>query len=129
MTRALTRVQSIRAFPSDPADNTPGCTKEACAFRDAYSDFAAAGAAVFGVSGDSAESHAAFKAANSLPFPLLVDEGNAVREEYGIPSDLFGALKGRQTYVIGTDGVVSLVFNNQFKPEEHVTRTLALLQQ
>lgn len=110
-----------------PADGTPGCTKEACAFRDAYSEFTAAGAAVFGVSGDSAESHAAFKAAQSLPFPLLVDEGDAVRAAYGIAPDFFGALKGRQTFVIGTDGVVALSFNNQFNPEEHVKKTLAVL--
>ena len=111
-----------------PADATPGCTKEACAFRDAYSDFLSAGAAVFGVSADDAASHAAFRAAHSLPFPLLVDEGDAVREAYGVPKDFFGALKGRQTYVVGTDGVVAFAFNSQFDAEGHVTRALAALQ-
>ena len=111
-----------------PADATPGCTKEACAFRDAYSDFLGAGAAVFGVSGDSAESHASFRDAQRLPFPLLVDEGDAVRAAYGVQPDLFGALKGRQTFVIGTDGAVLLSFNNQFQPEEHVKKALAVLE-
>ena len=111
-----------------PADATPGCTKEACAFRDAYSDFVAAGAAVFGLSADDAASHAAFRAAHALPFPLLVDEGDAVRDAYGVPKDFFGALKGRQTYVVGTDGVVRFAFNNQFDAEGHVTRALAALR-
>ena len=110
-----------------PADATPGCTKEACAFRDAYSDFVSAGAAVFGVSADDAASHAAFRAAHNLQFPLLVDEGDEVRTAYGIQKDFFGALKGRQTYVIGTDGVVRFAFNNQFDAEGHVTRALAAL--
>ena len=110
-----------------PADATPGCTKEACAFRDAYSDFTAAGAAVFGLSGDDAASHAAFRAAHSLPFPLLVDEGDAVRSAYGIQADLFGALKGRQTFVVGTDGVVVSTFNSQLDTEGHVKRSLAAI--
>ncbi len=110
-----------------PADATPGCTKEACAFRDAYSDFVGAGAAVFGLSADDAASHASFRAAHGLQFPLLVDEGDAVREAYGVPKDFFGALKGRQTYVVGTDGVVQFAFNNQFDAEGHVTRALAAL--
>jgi peroxiredoxin Q/BCP len=110
-----------------PADATPGCTKEACAFRDSYSDFLAAGAVVLGVSSDDAESHAAFREANNLPFPLLVDEDDAVREAYGIGKDLFGLIKGRQTFVIDSEGTVALSFNNQFDFEGHVTKTLALL--
>ena len=111
-----------------PADSTPGCTKEACAFRDAYADFQSAGAAVFGLSADDAASHAAFRAAHSLPYPLLVDEGDAVRAAYGVPADLFGALKGRQTYVVGTDGVVVSAFNSQLDTEGHVKRSLAALK-
>ena len=110
-----------------PADATPGCTKEACAFRDAYSDFVSAGAVVLGVSSDSAESHASFADANDLPFPLLVDEGDEVRNAYGVPADLFGLIKGRQTFVIDTDGNVVLSFNNQFAPDDHVKKTLAVL--
>ena len=81
------------------------------------------------MSGDNAESHAAVASACDLPFPLLVDEGDAVRTAYGVTPDLFGALKGRQTFVIGTDGTVLLSYNSQFDPESHVKRTLAVLQQ
>ena len=110
-----------------PADATPGCTKEACAFRDSYSDFKSAGAVVLGVSSDSAESHASFADANDLPFPLLVDEGDEVRSAYGVQPDLFGLIKGRETFVINADGEVVLSFNNQFAPDDHVKKALAVL--
>ena len=105
----------------------PGCTKEACAFRDSYADFKSAGAVDLGVSSDSAESHASFADANDLPFPLLVDEGDAVRSAYGVKPDLFGMLKGRETFVINADGEVVLSFNNQFSPDDHVKKALAVL--
>src|SRR5262249_39124341 len=68
-----------------PKDDTPGCTKEACAFRDTHDDFAQADAVIFGVSQDSLESHKAFAGKFNIPFPLLVDEGDAVRKEFGMP--------------------------------------------
>nr|XP_010917427.1 peroxiredoxin Q, chloroplastic [Elaeis guineensis] len=111
-----------------PADETPGCTKEACAFRDSYEKFKKAGAEVVGISGDDPASHKAFATKYGLPFTLLSDEGNTVRKEWGVPSDLFGVLPGRQTYVIDRKGVVQLVYNNQFQPEKHVEETLKLLQ-
>jgi thioredoxin-dependent peroxiredoxin len=110
-----------------PADATPGCTKEVCAFRDSYVDFVKAGAAVMGISGDSQESHASFASDNELPFSLLVDEGDETRAAYGVQPDLFGLIKGRQTFVISPDGEVLLSFNNQFAPDDHVKKTLALL--
>ena len=109
-----------------PADNTPGCTKQACAFRDSYSEFAAAGAVVLGISADSVESHAGFQEAQSLPFDLLVDDADEVRTAYGIPKDL-GLLKGRQTYVIDKNGEVVLSFNSQFAFEDHAKKALAVL--
>ncbi|ERN05532.1 peroxiredoxin Q, chloroplastic [Amborella trichopoda] len=111
-----------------PADETPGCTKEACAFRDSYEKFKKAGAEVVGISGDDPSSHKAFAKKYRLPFTLLSDEGDKVRKEWGVPSDLFGALPGRQTYVLDRDGVIQLVYNNQFQPEKHVDETLKLLQ-
>eukprot|EP00898_Chlorokybus_atmophyticus_P005747 jgi/Chlat1/6173/Chrsp41S05716 len=110
-----------------PADDTPGCTKQACSFRDAYSEFTGKGAVVVGVSGDSPASHKAFKAKYNLPYTLLSDEGNEVRKAWGIPSDLFGALAGRQTYVIDRTGTVKLIFNNQFQPTKHIDETLKVL--
>ncbi|KAJ4708855.1 Peroxiredoxin Q, chloroplastic [Melia azedarach] len=111
-----------------PADETPGCTKQACAFRDSYEKFKKAGAEVVGISGDDPSSHKAFAKKYRLPFTLLSDEGNKVRKEWGVPSDLFGALPGRQTYVLDKNGVVQLIYNNQFQPEKHIDETLKLLQ-
>ncbi|KAH7435679.1 hypothetical protein KP509_06G075000 [Ceratopteris richardii] len=111
-----------------PADETPGCTKQACAFRDSYEKFKKAGAVVIGVSGDSSESHKNFAKKYRLPFTLLSDEGNKLRKEWGIPGDFFGSLPGRQTYVIDKKGVVQLIFNNQFQPEKHIDETLKILQ-
>ncbi|NP_001296952.1 peroxiredoxin Q, chloroplastic [Solanum lycopersicum] len=111
-----------------PADETPGCTKQACAFRDSYEKFKKAGAQVVGISGDDIESHKAFAKKYRLPFTLLCDEGNKVRKEWGIPGDLFGTLPGRQTYVLDKNGVVQLIYNNQFQPEKHIDETLKLLQ-
>eukprot|EP00897_Mesotaenium_endlicherianum_P000973 jgi/Mesen1/10877/ME000093S10387 len=112
-----------------PADDTPGCTKQACSFRDAYTEFKKAGAEVVGVSSDSPESHRAFAKKHNLPYTLLSDEGGAVRKEWGIKGDFFGALAGRQTYVIDKKGIVKLVFNNQFQPEKHIDETLAILSE
>ncbi|KAK5814104.1 Peroxiredoxin Q, chloroplastic [Gossypium arboreum] len=111
-----------------PADETPGCTKQACAFRDSYEKFKKAGAEVIGISVDSAESHKNFAKKYRLPFTLLSDEGNKVRKEWGVPSDLFGTLPGRQTYVLDKKGVVQLIYNNQFQPEKHIDETLKILQ-
>ncbi|KAL6226835.1 PREDICTED: peroxiredoxin Q, chloroplastic [Fragaria vesca subsp. vesca] len=111
-----------------PADETPGCTKQACAFRDSYEKFKKAGAQVVGISGDDSASHKAFAKKYKLPYTLLSDEGNKVRKEWGVPSDLFGTLPGRQTYVLDKNGVVQLIYNNQFQPEKHIDETLKLLQ-
>ncbi|VVA10176.1 PREDICTED: peroxiredoxin [Prunus dulcis] len=111
-----------------PADETPGCTKQACAFRDSYEKFKKAGAQVVGISGDDPSSHKAFAKKYKLPYTLLSDEGNKVRKEWGVPSDLFGTLPGRQTYVLDKNGVVQLIYNNQFQPEKHIDETLKFLQ-
>ncbi|KAF9680356.1 hypothetical protein SADUNF_Sadunf06G0112700 [Salix dunnii] len=111
-----------------PADETPGCTKQACAFRDSYEKFKKAGAEVVGISGDDPSSHKAFAKKYRLPFTLLSDEGNKIRKEWGVPADLFGTLPGRQTYVLDKKGVVQLIYNNQFQPEKHIDETLKLLQ-
>ncbi|KAJ7979200.1 Peroxiredoxin Q, chloroplastic [Quillaja saponaria] len=111
-----------------PADESPGCTKQACSFRDSYEKFKKAGAEVVGISGDDSSSHKAFAKKYRLPFTLLSDEGNKVRKEWGVPADLFGTLPGRQTYVLDKNGVVQLVYNNQFQPEKHIDETLKLLQ-
>ncbi|KAI3944148.1 hypothetical protein MKW92_015684 [Papaver armeniacum] len=111
-----------------PADESPGCTKQACAFRDSYEKFKKAGAQVVGISGDSPESHKEFARKYRLPYTLLSDEGNKVRKEWGVPSDLFGTLAGRQTYVLDKNLVVQYIYNNQFQPEKHIDETLKILE-
>jgi peroxiredoxin Q/BCP len=110
-----------------PKDDTPGCTKESCAFRDSYQDFQDAGAEVIGVSSDSAESHGRFAAKHRLPFTLLADQGGQVRKRYGVPATL-GLLPGRVTFIIGRDGIVRHVFNSQFQATQHVSEALRALR-
>lgn len=111
-----------------PKDDTPGCTMEACAFRDSYADLQALGAEVWGVSGDDARSHQRFAAKHQLPFPLLVDKGNALRKAFGVPAVL-GLLPGRVTYVIDGSGVIRHVFNNLLDGPAHRREALAVLNQ
>jgi peroxiredoxin Q/BCP len=110
-----------------PKDDTPGCTKEACSFRDAYEDFRDAGAEVIGVSSDSSESHKKFAARYKLPFTLLADHGGQLRKRYGIPATL-GLLPGRVTFVIDAGGVVRHVYNSQLDATRHVREALDVLR-
>ena len=110
-----------------PKDDTPGCTKESCTFRDQYQDFQDAGAEVIGVSSDSPESHEKFATKYRLPFTLLSDRGGAVRKQYGVPSTL-GVLPGRVTYVIDRQGTVRHAFNSQLQAAQHVEEALKALR-
>ena len=111
-----------------PKDDTPGCTMEACAFRDSYSELQELGAEAWGVSGDGASSHRRFAERHQLPYPLLVDESNKLREAFGVARSLF-VLPGRVTYVIDGGGVVRLVFNALLDATAHVAQAKAALQQ
>ena len=110
-----------------PKDDTPGCTKEACTFRDQYQDFQDAGAEVIGVSSDSTASHSKFAEKYRLPFVLVADPGGAVRKKYGVPATL-GLLPGRVTFVIDREGIVRHVFNSQFQATRHVEEALTALR-
>lgn len=110
-----------------PKDDTPGCTAEVCAFRDSYSDLQALGAEVWGVSGDDAPSHQRFAARHRLPYPLLVDQGNALRRAFGVPSVL-GLLPGRVTYVIDGEGVIRHVVNNLLDGAVHRREAIEALR-
>ncbi|HSK99669.1 MAG TPA: peroxiredoxin [Rubrobacteraceae bacterium] len=109
-----------------PADDTPGCTKEACAFRDDWGRFEEFGAEVVGISSDSVESHRRFAEKHSLPFVLLSDEGGRVRRLYRVPTT-FGILPGRATYVIDEHGVVRHMFSSQLGVSRHVGEAIAAL--
>jgi len=107
-----------------PKDDTPVCTKEACAFRDSYDKFAAAGAEVVGVSSDTAASHARFAARHRLPFPIVADTDRRLRRLFGVPNT-FGVIPGRVTYVIDRQGLVRLVYSALLASDAHVQRALA----
>ena len=102
-----------------PKDDTSGCTKEACRFRDDFARFRQTGAQIVGISSDSAESHQRFAAKYALPYTLLSDPGGRVRKLYGAAS-FFGLMPGRATFVIDREGIVRHVFSSQAKFEEHV---------
>jgi thioredoxin-dependent peroxiredoxin len=110
-----------------PKDETPGCTKEACAFRDRYEVFTEAGAEVIGVSNDSVDKHVAFTEHHKLPFSLLSDEKGQLRKTYGVPSTL-GLLPGRTTYVIDRTGTVRHIFNSQTNIGRHVNDAIDVVK-
>ena len=110
-----------------PKDNTPGCTAEACAFRDSHEAFSDAGAEVIGVSSDSADKHAGFASKHRLPFTLLADQGAKVRKTYGVPTAL-GFIPGRVTYVIDRTGTVRHVFNSMTNIDGHVGEALEVVK-
>jgi peroxiredoxin Q/BCP len=110
-----------------PRDDSFGCTREACAFRDSFSDFVDAGAEVIGVSSDSVDSHGRFASKHNLPFQLAADPGGTVRAAYGVPSTL-GVLPGRVTYVIDREGVVRHVFSSQVQFGTHVEQALDVVR-
>lgn len=111
-----------------PKDETPGCTRQACAFRDSYRDFTDAGAEVIGVSGDSDDSHQSFAEHHKLPFRLIADGDGRLRKAFGVPKTL-GLMPGRVTYVIDRDGIVRHVFNAQLAPQRHIDEALATLRE
>lgn len=115
-----------------PKDDTPGCTTQACEFRDQWADVKAAGAVVLGVSPDGVASHQQFKAKFKLPFALLVDADHAVADAYGAWGDksMYGrTYQGilRSTVLINTEGLVARVFRN-VKPKGHAAEVLAALE-
>lgn len=95
-----------------PKDDTPGCTTQACSFRDQYEDFKDLGAEIIGISSDSVASHEKFTKKYKLPFILLSDQNKKLRKLFGVPSDLLGLIPGRVTYVADKNGVILLVFNS-----------------
>lgn len=110
-----------------PKDDTPGCTAEACAFRDSYEVFQDAGAEVIGVSDDSIESHQKFAAKHNLPFTLLSDTGNKIRQSYGVPATLW-ILPGRVTYVIDKNGIIQHIFDSMLNFQGHIDEALKTLK-
>lgn len=111
-----------------PKDETPGCTAEACGFRDSYEDFVAAGAEVIGISADSQASHADFANRRRLPFQLCSDLERSVARAYGVKSQLMGLLPGRETFVVDKEGKIRHRFSSQLQIDRHVQDALAMIQ-
>jgi thioredoxin-dependent peroxiredoxin len=111
-----------------PKDESPGCTKEACTFRDSYEEMSALGAEVLGVSGQSIASHKSFASHYGLPFLLLSDEDNKVRKLYGVPSSM-GLIPGRVTYIIDKQGIVRHIFSSQTQAPRHVEEAKKALEE
>ncbi len=114
-----------------PKDDTPGCTTEACSFRDEHAAFKKKGAVVIGVSPDSPKKHVKFIEKFSLPFTLLADEDHKVAEAYGVwvEKSMYGKTYmgvERSTFVIGPDGKLKAVYR-KVKPAEHTAEVLAAL--
>lgn len=109
-----------------PKDETTGCTKEACSFRDSYEELTNLGAEVLGISGQSVESHKSFATHYGLPFILLADVENKVRKLYDVPSTM-GIIPGRVTYIIDRKGVVRHIFVSQTQAERHVEEAKKVL--
>ena len=108
-----------------PKDDTPGCTRQACGIRDVYGEFEAAGAAVYGISADTKDSHERFKAKYSLPFTLLADPEHKLGESYGVAQEGKNSYE-RSTFVIGADGNVSRILR-RVNPDSHADEVLAAL--
>ena len=109
-----------------PKDGTPGCTKEACAFRDAWDEIQAAGATVVGISMDSVESHKKFKDEHQLPFTLLTDPEGRIASALGVEKNDKGLLK-RTTFIVGRDNIVKKVFRD-VDPAVHVKEVLQVIE-
>lgn len=116
-----------------PRDHTPGCTREACAFRDTFAQFRKRGAAVLGVSVDDIESHRRFAEKHALPFPLLADPDRRIVRAYGVwgaKTFLGRKFQGthRVTFLIGPDGRIRKIWP-RVKPDHHAAEVLAALEE
>lgn len=106
-----------------PKDNTPGCTTQACGFRDQYQEFKKLGAEVIGISSDSVDSHQKFAQQYHLPFVLLSDEDKKIRTLFSVPSAMLGLFPGRVTYVVDKNGIIQMIYNTMFA-EKHISKAL-----
>ena len=111
-----------------PKDDTPGCTIEACGFRDKYDLFKILGAEVWGISNGDSQSHLEFANKNNLPYPLLCDTDNTLRRKFGVPKKL-GLIEGRVTYIIDKKGIVRHVFEDLLNGPAHIKEAIKVLKE
>lgn len=110
-----------------PKDDTPGCTAQACNFRDSYTAFKELGAEVIGISSDSVESHIQFKSKFNLPFILLSDNDKQLRKLFGVPNN-FLILPGRETFVADAHGIIRMKFNSMVA-KNHIPKALEAIRE
>jgi peroxiredoxin Q/BCP len=111
-----------------PKDDSPGCTKEACSFRDQFEVFRDADALIIGISSQSVESHKKFSEKYRLNYTLLSDNSDNIRKLFGVPTNFLGLIPGRVTYIVNKEGRVVYIFNSQIKAEQHVEEALKILK-
>ena len=110
-----------------PKDDTPGCTIEACGFRDKYDLFKILGAEVWGISNGSSGSHLKFANKNKLQYPLLCDQNNNLRKQFGVPKKL-GFIEGRVTYIIDAKGKIKHIFEDLLNGPAHIKEAIKALK-
>lgn len=111
-----------------PKDDTPGCTAQACSFRDQFEVFSDADAMIIGISGQSVDSHLEFAKKYKLNFTLLSDKDNVIRKTFGVPSSFLGTVPGRVTYIVNKEGEVVYVFDSQRNATKHVDESLRIIK-
>jgi peroxiredoxin Q/BCP len=111
-----------------PKASSPGCTKQACEFRDLSEDFSDIDAQIIGISSDSCRAQRSFKKRNGLTFPLLCDKGGSLRESLGIRSSL-GVIAGRETLVVDPEGIIRDRFNSQLRFKQHARKALKIIRE
>jgi len=109
--------------------DSPDLTVQACSFQDQFEVFKEADAVIIGISGQFVESHKEFALKHRLTFTLLSDKGNKIRKIFGVPTNLFGLLPGRVTYIADKTGKVIYIFNSQMHAIKHVDEALRNLKQ
>ena len=110
-----------------PKDDTPGCTIEACGFRDKYDLFKIIGAEVWGISNGNSQSHLEFANKNKLQYPLLCDIDNKLRKMFGVPKKL-GFIEGRVTYIIDSNGMIIHIFEDLLNGPAHIKEAIIALK-
>lgn len=111
-----------------PKDDTPGCTKESCSFRDNKAEFDLLNAVIIGISSDGQASHKMFKEKYNLTCTLLSDTSKTVRKQFGVPTSLLGMIPGRVTYIFDKEGKCIQVFNSQMNPERHIDESIEAIK-
>lgn len=110
-----------------PKDDTPGCTTQACSFRDHYQEIKDLGAVVIGISSDDLKSHQSFVTKYNLPFLLLSDENQNIRNLFGVPYRFLGLMPGRVTYVVDKNGIIKMVFKGVLA-SKHISKALEVVK-